>query len=114
MKREPVDGSDKRVLVNGILMSLVTGLSFLSLLWRRSAGFAILAAGFLCFPLTYCLVQLEQRYRYPVPWMSVMQAAIVVELGFNGWYGAGERGREAASRPPDDWARTAKLVLPRS
>jgi hypothetical protein len=78
----PLEHFDKRVLVNGIVMSLATVLSFLSILWRRSLGFAILAGGLTCFPAIYYIAQLEQRYRYPVFWMSVLLASIGVELAF--------------------------------
>jgi hypothetical protein len=76
----PLERTDKRILVIGIVMSLATLLSFLSVLWRRSPGFAILAGGLSCYPLSYYLVQVEQRYRYPVFWMSVLLAAVGVEL----------------------------------
>ena len=55
--------TNKRALVNGIVMSLVTGPSFFSVLLRRSPGFAILAGELTCYPLAYYLVQVEQRYR---------------------------------------------------
>ena len=59
----PLDRTNKRALVNGIVMSLVTGPSFFSVLLRRSPGFAILAGELTCYPLAYYLVQVEQRYR---------------------------------------------------
>jgi len=76
----PVEINDKRTLVTGIFMSLVTVLSLLSILWRPSPGFSILAAGLLCYPVAYYLVQLEQRYRYPVYWMSALLAGVGMEL----------------------------------
>ena len=76
----PLERTDKRALVNGIVMSLATVLSFLSVLWRRSPGFAILAGGLSCYPAANYLVQAEQRYRYPVFWMSVLLAAVGIEL----------------------------------
>jgi hypothetical protein len=75
-----VEINDKRTLVTGIFMSLVTVLSLLSILWRPSPGFSILAAGLLCYPVAYYLVQLEQRYRYPVYWMSALLAGVGMEL----------------------------------
>jgi hypothetical protein len=76
----PLERTDKWALMNGVVMSLTTVLSFLSVLWRRSPGFAILAAGLSFYPISYYLVQGEQRYRYPVFWMSVLLAAVGVEL----------------------------------
>jgi hypothetical protein len=76
----PVEINDKRTLVTGIFMSLVTVLSLLSILWRGSPGFSILAAALLCYPAAYYLVQVEQRYRYPVYWMSVLLAGAGIEL----------------------------------
>lgn len=81
----PLERSDRRVLVNGILMSLATMFSFLSVYWRRSQGFAILAGGLFFYPVTYYLVQGEQRYRYPVFWMSVLLAAVGIELMLGRW-----------------------------
>ena len=72
----PVERSDKRVLVNGILMSLATVLSFFGVLWRKSPGFAVLAGGLISYPFPYYFAQGEQRYRYPVLWMSVLLAAV--------------------------------------
>jgi hypothetical protein len=97
----PLERSDGRVFVNGILMSLATVLSFLSVWWRRSPGFAILACGLACFPATYYLAQAEQRYRYPVFWMSVSLSAVGVELALDRW---------AATRRPERSTRASGLT----
>ncbi len=81
----PLERADKRGLVNSIVMSLATILSFLSVFWRRSPGFAILAGGLSCYSVVYYLVQAEQRYRYPVFWMSVLLAAVGIELMLGRW-----------------------------
>ena len=81
----PLERADKRALMNGIVMSLATVLSFLAVFWRRSSGFAILAGGLSCYPVIYYFVQGEQRYRYPIFWMSVLLAAVGVELMLDRW-----------------------------
>jgi hypothetical protein len=89
----PLERGGKLVLMNGLTMSLVTVLSVLSLPWRRSPGFAILAAGLTCFPVVYYFIQSEQRYRYPVYWMSFVLAAVGIELTLH-------RLQEQSSRMP--------------
>ena len=89
----PLERSGKLVFINGLAMSLVTVLSLLSVLWRRSPGFAILAAGLTCYPVVYYFIQAEQRYRYPVYWMSIALAAVGIELTLH-------RLREHRSRMP--------------
>jgi hypothetical protein len=76
----PIEHSDKPSIVTGILMSVATMASFLSIRWRRSNGFALLAGGLVSFSLTYYLVQGDQRYRYPVFWMSVLLACVGLEI----------------------------------
>lgn len=73
----PLD-PDSRVL--GIAISLITVLSLLSLMWYRSPGFWILVLTLLPYSLTYYLVQVEQRYRYPVIWISTVLACIGLKL----------------------------------
>jgi hypothetical protein len=81
----PIERNDRRSLLNGLLMSTASLLSLLAMLWRRSTGFTILAAALVLYPLPYYLVQAEQRYRYPVYWMSVLLAAVGMELAVQRW-----------------------------
>lgn len=76
----PLDRTDRFSLLTGILMSAVTAFSLLGLLWMRSDGFLILIAALIPYSLTYYMAQFEQRYRYPVFWISLLLASIGVEL----------------------------------
>ncbi len=95
----PLEFTDKPTLVSGVLMTMATLLSFLAVRWRKSLGFAILVAGLLSYPLTYYLVQLEQRYRYPVFWMTVLLAAIGVDLVLDRWVQAGRASPQPRRSP---------------
>jgi hypothetical protein len=76
----PLEKLDRFSMLNGLMMSVVTILSLLGILWVRSDGFLILIAVLLPYSLFYSIVQLEQRYRYPVFWISLLLASIGVEL----------------------------------
>jgi hypothetical protein len=76
----PLDKADRLSFLNGILMSAVTILSLLGLAWIRSDGFMILVAALLPYSLIYYIAQVEQRYRYPVFWISVLLASVGIEL----------------------------------
>ena len=67
-------------LLNGIIMSAATVLSLLGIMWIKFDGFLILIATLLPYSLTYYIAQFEQRYRYPVLWISLLLAAIGAEL----------------------------------
>jgi hypothetical protein len=75
-----LDHADRFSLLNGVLMSIVTALSLLGLLWMRSDAFLILIAALIPYSFTYYFAQFEQRYRYPVFWISLLLASIGVEL----------------------------------
>jgi hypothetical protein len=82
--------------VNGVAMSAATVLSLLAISWKRSPGFVLLAGALVSFPVAHYLVQGEQRYRYPVLWMSVLLAAVGVERALDRW-GRLRRGTAAAT-----------------
>ena len=67
-------------MLNGIMMSTVTTLSLLGVLWIGSDGFWILIAALLPYSLIYYIAQFEQRYRYPVFWISLLLASIGIDL----------------------------------
>jgi hypothetical protein len=49
----------------------------LALLWRaRNPGFAIVAAVWLTYPLTYYLIQWSSRYRLPIDWSLLLGAGV--------------------------------------
>jgi hypothetical protein len=76
----PLDPVDRPSLLNGVIMSGATVLSLLGLLWMRSLGFMILVATLLPYTVSYYFAQFEQRYHYPVLWISVLLGAIGIEL----------------------------------
>jgi hypothetical protein len=78
----PIDRVDFRSTISGIVFSLVTLFSLLGLQWARSDGFHTLITILLPYSLVYYFAQLEQRYRYPVLWISALLAAIGLELLF--------------------------------
>ncbi len=73
----PVD-PDGRLL--GAVISLVTLLSLLGLFWYRSIGFWITSTALFAYSLTYYFVQVEQRYRLPILWGSVLLACIGLRI----------------------------------
>ena len=75
----PLDRSDKPALVYGILMSILTILSLMAVYWR-SDGALILLMALVPFSAIYYLTQFEQRYRYPVLWISGVLAVVGVQL----------------------------------
>jgi hypothetical protein len=76
----PLERVDRVSQWNGIMMSAVTVLSLLGILWVRFDGFLILIGALLPYSLTYYIAQFEQRYRYPVLWISLLLASIGMEL----------------------------------
>lgn len=91
----PIDPSTKATLLNGAVMCLVTLGSILgAVLWRRGAGFGLLATALAAYSPVYYLVQAEQRYRYPVYWISVLLACAGCRAVL-GW----ARGRGSAEPP---------------
>jgi hypothetical protein len=76
----PIDRVDFPSTINGMVFSLFTLLSLLGLQWARSDGFRILITMLLPYSLVYYFAQVEQRYRYPVFWISVLLALIGLEL----------------------------------
>ena len=83
----PVD-PDGRFL--GAIISVVTLLSLFGLLWYRSIGFWITATALFGYSLTYYFVQVEQRYRLPILWGSVLLACIGLKI-FAEWLSAARR-----------------------
>lgn len=80
----PLDRVDRVSLLNGIIMSAVTVFSLLGIMWVKFDGFLILIAALLPYSLTYYIAQFEQRYRYPVLWISLLFASIGMELLIRG------------------------------
>ncbi len=77
----PLDRIDKVTLLYGVIFSALTILSFGSLLWKSDAV-PILLLALIPFSLTYYTAQFEQRYRYPVLWISGLLASVGVRLVF--------------------------------
>ena len=77
----PLDRIDKVTLLYGIIFSALTILSFGSLFWKSDAV-PILLLALIPFSLTYYTAQFEQRYRYPVLWISGLLASVGVKLIF--------------------------------
>jgi hypothetical protein len=71
----PLERGDLSSFLYGILMSGLTVISFCALLWKSDAV-AILMLALLPFSFTYYTLQLEQRYRYPVLWISAVLACV--------------------------------------
>jgi hypothetical protein len=76
----PLEKADRSSLMNGMMISAVTILSLLGIIWIGSDGFRVLIAALLPYSLIYYITQFEQRYRYPVFWISLLLAAIGVDL----------------------------------
>jgi hypothetical protein len=76
----PIERTDSITFAYGVLMSAFSLLSLLSLLWIRSDGFRIVIGGLATFPLIYYIAQEEQRYRYPILWMSMFLACVGIHL----------------------------------
>ncbi len=76
----PIEKTDFTARLYGLLLSAFTLLSLLSFLWIKSDGFRITIAGLATFPVIYYIAPGEQRYRYPVLWMSVLLACVGVHL----------------------------------
>ncbi len=64
----------------GAIISAVTLLSLLGLFWYRSIGFWITSTALFAYSLTYYFVQVEQRYRLPILWGSVLLACIGMKI----------------------------------
>ena len=76
----PIGGTDRLTFLYGAVMSAFTVLSLLGLLWIKSDGFWILAGVLLPFPLIYYVAQVEQRYRYPILWTSILLTCVGLRL----------------------------------
>lgn len=75
----PLDRIDRVTLLYGVIFSALTILSFGSLLWKSDAV-PILLLALIPFSLMYYTTQFEQRYRYPVLWISGLLASVGVKL----------------------------------
>jgi hypothetical protein len=64
----------------GAIISAVTLLSLFGLFWYRSIGFWITSTALFAYSLTYYFVQVEQRYRLPILWGSVLLACIGLKI----------------------------------
>jgi hypothetical protein len=78
----PLDPATRASLLYGILFSVSSLLSVLALAWARSDGFWILLSALLPYSAVYCVIQIDERYRYPVLWASVLLACIGVSCCF--------------------------------
>jgi hypothetical protein len=64
----------------GAIISAVTLLSLCGLFWYRSIGFWITSTALFAYSLTYYFVEVEQRYRLPILWGSVLLACIGLKI----------------------------------
>jgi hypothetical protein len=75
----PVERAGPDALILGIIISIVTLLSFPGISWRHNDGFQIAMTAMLSYSAIYLLFRSVPRYRYPVLWVSVLLATIGIE-----------------------------------
>ncbi len=81
----PIDNENRVTLIYGWVLSCFTIFGLLALMWVRNEGFWVLTSALLPFSFTYYFVQLEQRYIYPVLWITLLLACIGIRCGFLRW-----------------------------
>ena len=74
----PVDSGDRASFWYGIYFSVLTVVSLTSLYLIRCGGFQVVGSALLAYSATYYTVQFEQRYRYPVLWITILLACVGV------------------------------------
>jgi hypothetical protein len=78
------------------LMTLLSGAGLLILYQRDARSAAICMSCLTLYPLVYYIVQFEDRYRYPVMWVTFLLGALPITTYVKGfWHALYARERSA-------------------